>query len=143
MVDIILAAVGVLSWLDCMYGLALIKMITMPLKYMPQVTTIPVSAPGVPFLLLYDSDSDSRMYVLFHSPQVWQNFKRKSTKGFNVVFTWLDLVGGLLTIAQMFFIALNGGRVIFSEVLAVFTSIAATCCTCMSRETGPKCFPYA
>ena len=33
----IMAAAGAMTWLHSMYGLALIKMVTMPMKYMPQV----------------------------------------------------------------------------------------------------------
>ena len=36
----ILAGTHVMTWLQSMYGLALIKMVTMPMKYMPQVKQI-------------------------------------------------------------------------------------------------------
>ncbi len=42
--------------------------------------------------------------------QVVYNFKWKSTEGWSVYFSWLDLVGGLGSVAQMILTAENEGE---------------------------------
>ncbi|KAG9509483.1 Cystinosin-like protein, partial [Fragariocoptes setiger] len=48
-------------------------------------------------------------------PQAYLNYKRKSTEGWSVVNILLDLTGGLLSLAQMFFLAYN-----YNDWIAIF-----------------------
>lgn len=43
-------------------------------------------------------------------PQVWFNFRRKSTKGWTIVMVLFDIAGGSLSMLQMLTIAFNYGK---------------------------------
>ncbi|XP_055345306.1 cystinosin-like isoform X2 [Paramacrobiotus metropolitanus] len=45
--------------------------------------------------------------LIKYIPQVWMNFRRKSTVGWSVGNVLLDFTGGMLSLAQMFIIAYN------------------------------------
>ena len=45
--------------------------------------------------------------VFKYIPQVWINFRSKSTAGFNIEGIWLDFSGGILSILQMVVLAYN------------------------------------
>ena len=40
-------------------------------------------------------------------PQAWMNFKRKSTEGWSIGSILLDLIGGISSVLQIFFLAIN------------------------------------
>ena len=50
-----------------------------------------------------------------YMPQVWINYKSKSTAGFSIEGVWLDISGGVLSILQMVILAYN-----FDDWLSIF-----------------------
>lgn len=48
-----------------------------------------------------------------YMPQVWFNFRRKSTKGWTIIMVLLDITGGSLSMFQMLTIAFNYGKKVF------------------------------
>ena len=53
--------------------------------------------------------------VVKYMPQVWINYKSKSTAGFSIEGVWLDFCGGVLSILQMVILAYN-----FDDWLSLF-----------------------
>lgn len=53
--------------------------------------------------------------VVKYIPQVWINYKSKSTEGFSIEGVWLDFSGGVLSILQMVILAYN-----FDDWLSLF-----------------------
>lgn len=45
--------------------------------------------------------------IIKYVPQAWMNYKRQSTEGWSIGNILLDLTGGLLSVLQMFFLAIN------------------------------------
>lgn len=64
------------------------------------------SAPWLTFLY-YFSNVKLGITLVKYMPQVYYNYKRKSTDGWSIGTVLLDFIGGLFSISQMFIIAYN------------------------------------
>ena len=58
-------------------------------------------------LLYFYSYVKLSITIIKYVPQAWMNYKRKSTEGWSIGNILLDFTGGVLSVVQMFLLALN------------------------------------
>ena len=58
-------------------------------------------------LLYFYSYVKLAITMIKYVPQAWMNYKRKSTEGWSIGNILLDFTGGILSVLQMFFLAIN------------------------------------
>lgn len=65
--------------------------------------------------------SYTKLFITFmkYCPQVYLNFKRKSTFGFSIFTVMLDFAGGFFSIVQMLFLAYNYSNITFKCCLHI------------------------
>ena len=69
-------------------------------------------------LLYYLSAVKLLITLLKYIPQVYLNFQRKSTQGWAIGTSLLDLIGGIFSLVQMILIAWDHGMYIFKSSLS-------------------------
>ncbi len=58
-------------------------------------------------LLYFYSYVKLAITIIKYVPQAWMNYKRKSTEGWSIGNILLDFTGGILSVLQMFLLAIN------------------------------------
>ncbi len=58
-------------------------------------------------LLYFYSYVKLAITIIKYVPQAWMNYKRKSTEGWSIGNILLDFTGGVLSVLQMFLLAIN------------------------------------
>ena len=71
------------------------------------------------FCIQYFSYIKLSMNIVKFIPQIWKNFRRKSTVGWSIGLTFLEMVGGVFNFLQMLFESINAGN--FNVFKGVYT----------------------
>ena len=84
------------------------------------ITTILTSVGRINLLLLIYFYSYVKLFIscIKYVPQVWMNYRRKSTEGWSIGNILLDFSGGILSFIQMILLAIN-----YNDWVSIFGSV--------------------